>query len=110
MVFLKVSPLKGIQHFGVRGKLAPRFVGPFEIVQKTRSVAYKIALPPNLEGVHDVFHVSNLRRYVHDPSHIIDMENLEVEPNLTFSEQPVRILDLSTKQLRNKVVPLVKIL
>ena len=73
-------------------------------------MAYKIALPPNLEGVHDVFHVSNLRRYVHDPSHIIDLENLEVEPNLTFSEQPVRILDRSTKQLRNKVVPLVKVL
>ena len=85
-VFLKVSPMKGIQRFGVHGKLAPRFMRPFEIEKKIGNVAYKVKLPPHLSEVHDVFHISNLRRYVPDPRHIIQLEDLVIEPDLSFPE------------------------
>ena len=70
-VFLKVSPTRGIQRFGVKGKLSPRFIGPFEVLERVGEVAYRLALPPDLSCVHNVFHVSMLRKYVYDPTHII---------------------------------------
>nr|CAD1842405.1 unnamed protein product [Ananas comosus var. bracteatus] len=70
-VFLKVSPMRGVKRFGVRGKLSPRYIGPFEVLERVGAVAYRLALPPKLAGVHDVFHVSNLRKYVHDPEHVM---------------------------------------
>ena len=109
-VFLRVSPWKGVRRFGKKGKLSPRFVGPFEILERIGQVAYRLALPSALSAVHNVFHVSALRRYVSDVSHILSYEDLELEPDLSFEEQPVQILDRKDKVLRNKTIPLVKVL
>ena len=76
MVFLKVSPWKGVIRFGKKGKLSLRYIGPFEVLEKVGEVAYCVALPPRLAGVHNVFHVSMLRKYVHSPSHVIDYDPL----------------------------------
>ncbi|CAA0822962.1 Unknown protein, partial [Striga hermonthica] len=92
-VFLKVSPMKGVIRFGKKGKLKPRYIGPFEILARVGNLAYRLALPPSLSGVHDVFHVSMLRRYVHDPGHVVDFGELQVERDLTYEEVPVAILD-----------------
>jgi hypothetical protein len=75
-VFLKVSPMKGVMRFGKKGKLSPRYVGPFIITKIVGPVAYRVELPPELAEVHDVFHVSTLRRYVHDPLHVVDFKPL----------------------------------
>ncbi|TYJ96313.1 pol protein [Cucumis melo var. makuwa] len=109
-VFLKVAPMKGVLRFERRGKLSPRFVGPFEILERIGPVAYRLALPPSLSTVHDVFHVSMLRKYVPDPSHVVDYEPLEIDENLSYVEQPVEILAREVKTLRNKEIPLVKVL
>ena len=93
MVFLKVSPTQGVVRFGKRSKLSPRFVGPFEIVQWVSKCAYRLALPPSLSGVHDVFHVSMLKKYIIDPSHVLDYSGLQLDDNLTLEEHPMRILD-----------------
>lgn len=89
--------------------MSPRYIGPFEVLGRIGEVAYRVALPPNLEGVHNVFHVSQLRRYVSDPSHVLDHSELEIGPSLTVAEQPVEILDRREKKLRNKTIPLVRV-
>ncbi|KAL0561626.1 hypothetical protein IC582_002066 [Cucumis melo] len=109
-VFLKVAPMRGVLRFERRGKLSPRFVGPFEILERIGPVAYRLALPPSLSTVHDVFHVSMLRKYVPDPSHVVDYEPLEIDENLSYTEQPVEVLAREMKTLRNKEIPLVKVL
>ncbi|KAL0551996.1 hypothetical protein IC582_011089 [Cucumis melo] len=109
-VFLKVAPMKGVLRFERRGKLSPRFVGPFEILERIGPVAYRLALPPSLSTVHNVFHVSMLRKYVPDPSHVVDYEPLEIDENLSYVEQPVEVLAREVKTLRNKRIPLVKVL
>ncbi|KAL5559127.1 hypothetical protein UlMin_035338 [Ulmus minor] len=109
-VFLKVAPMKGVMRFGKKGKLSPRYIGPFEILDRIGKVAYKLALPSELASVHNVFHVSMLRKYVSDPSHVLVSEPIEVREDLTYQEQPVQILDRKDKALRNKVIPLVKVL
>ncbi|KAA0063495.1 pol protein [Cucumis melo var. makuwa] len=109
-VFLKVAPMRGVLRFERRGKLSPRFVGPFEILERIGPVAYRLALPPSLSTVHDVFHVSMLRKYVPDPSHVVDYEPLEIDENLSYTEQPVEVLAREVKILRNKEIPLVKVL
>ncbi|TYJ96450.1 retrotransposon protein, putative, Ty3-gypsy sub-class [Cucumis melo var. makuwa] len=91
-VFLKVAPMKGVLRFEGRGKLSPRFVGPFEILERLGPVAYRLALPPLLSTVHDVFRVSMLRKYVSNPSHMVDYEPLEIDENLSYSEQQVEVL------------------
>ncbi|KAA0051715.1 pol protein [Cucumis melo var. makuwa] len=90
-VFLKVAPMKGVLRFETRGKLSPRFVGPFEILGRISPVAYRLALPPSLSVVHDVFRVSMLRKYVPDPSHVVDYEPLEIDENLSYTDQPVEV-------------------
>jgi hypothetical protein len=92
-VFLKVSPMRGVMRFGKKGKLSPRFVGPFEITQRIGRLAYRIALPPDLIGTHDVFHVSMLRKYITNPNVIVEYESLEIQEGLTYVEEPVRIMD-----------------
>ena len=96
--------------FGKERKLSPRYVGPFEILNKVRKVAYRVALSPSLATMHNVFHVSMLRRYVSDPSHVINYDGLQIEGDLSFEEKPVQILDRKEKELRNKKVSLVKVL
>ncbi|XP_043809780.1 uncharacterized protein LOC122723089 [Manihot esculenta] len=109
-VFLKVSPWKRVLRFGKKGKLSPRFIGPYEIIERVGPVAYRLALPPGLDKIHNVFHVSMLRRYRSDPSHVISSEIIDIQPDLTYEEEPVKILAREIKELRNKKIPLVKIL
>ena len=109
-VFLKVAPLKGVVRFGKKGKLSPRYIGPFEITQRIGKVAYKLALSPDLARVHDVFNVSMVKKYVSDPSHVLPEMSIEVREDLTSEERPVTIMDRRVKRLRNKEIPLVKVL
>ena len=92
-VFLKVMPKRGVVRFGKRGKLSPRFIGPFEILEKVGTVAYRLALPPSMSGVHEVFHVSMLRKYTPDLTHVVDWGQIEVDTDGTFEEGPICILD-----------------
>ncbi|XP_058002206.1 uncharacterized protein LOC131179392 [Hevea brasiliensis] len=108
-VSLKISPWKGVILFGKRGKLSPRFIGPYEIIERIEPVAYHLALPLKLSQIHDVFHVSMLRRYRSDPSHVLQKQPIELREDLTYEEEPVEIIDREEKVLRNKVVPLVKV-
>ncbi|XP_031742217.1 uncharacterized protein LOC116404122 [Cucumis sativus] len=102
--------MKGVLHFEKNGKLSPRFVGSFEIIERIGVVAYRFTLPPSLSAVHNVFHVSMLRKYVTDPSHVVDYESLEIDENLSYIEQPVEILAREVKMLRNRGIALVKVL
>ena len=85
-VFLKVMPKREVVWFGKRGKLSPRFIGPFEILERVGTVAYRLALPPSMLGVHEVFHVPMLRRYTPDPAHVVDWEHIEIDTDGTFEE------------------------
>ena len=96
--------------FGKKGKLNPRFIGPYEVIGKVGPVAYRLALPPELENIHNVFHVSMLRRYRSDPSHVVSLETIQLRPDLTYEEEPVEILAREVKELRNKKILLVKVL
>ncbi|XP_077228426.1 uncharacterized protein LOC143861390 [Tasmannia lanceolata] len=109
-VFLKVSPWKGVIRFGKKGKLSPRYIGPYEILERIGPVAYRVALPPALSHVHNVFHVSLLRKYLADPSHVLQTEPMQLEQDLSYEEQPVQILDRKEQILRTKRISLVKIL
>ena len=109
MVFLKVTPMKGVMRFGKKGKLSPRFFGPSKILKRIGKVAYELALLPTLAGVHDVFHVSMLRKYIPDPSHVLNYEPLKIKDNLTYEEVPFLILDRKDQVLRTKTISLVKI-
>ena len=109
-VFLKVNPWKKVMRFGKNGKLSPRFIGPYEVIEKVGPVAYLLALPPELEKIHNVFHVSMERRYRSYPSHVVPSETIELRPDLTYEEVPVEILARKVKELRNKKIPLVKVL
>ncbi|XP_073035396.1 uncharacterized protein [Primulina eburnea] len=108
-VFLKVSPFCGTVRFGMKGKLAPRYVGPYEILQRVGTLAYRLALPPSLSGIHDVFHVSMLRKYEPDPSHVLDISEVQLDSDVSYVERPVCILDQSERKLRNKLIPMVKV-
>ncbi|KAK8528246.1 hypothetical protein V6N12_074780 [Hibiscus sabdariffa] len=109
-VFLKVSPWKKVLRFGKKGKLSPRYIGPFEVLEKVGPVAYRLALPPEFDKIHNVFHVSMLGKYRSDPSHVFEPEEVELNPDPTYEEEPVMILDIEVKRLRNKNVSLVKVL
>ena len=109
-VLLKVSPVRGIMRFGQkREKLSPQYIGPFEILERIGKVAYRLALPPKMSGVHNVFHISILRKCTHNPEHEIDFNDIEVNDNSTYNEGLVRILDHGVKKLRNKEIPLMKV-
>ena len=96
--------------FGKKGKLSPRFIGTYEVLERIGPVAYRLALPPELVKLHDVFHVSMLRKYRSDESHILPVQEIQVQEDLSYDEEPKAILDREVKQLRNKKVPLVKVL
>ncbi|XP_041025423.1 uncharacterized protein LOC121265827 [Juglans microcarpa x Juglans regia] len=92
-VFLRIAQMKGVMRFGKKGKFSPRYIGPFEILDQIGPMAYRVALPPASSEVHNVFHVSMLRKYIHDPTHVIDHEPLQIQENITYTEEPVQILD-----------------
>ena len=108
--FLKVLSRKGLIRQEKWGKLGPRYVGPFEILQRIGQVAYRLKLPSNLGEIHDIFHVSRLKKYCPDPQHVLATEGIELQEDLSFKKEPVEILDRKLKVLRTKTVPLVKVL
>ena len=97
---------KKVMRFGKKGKLSPRFIGPFEVIEKVGPVTYILALPSKLEKIHNVFHVSMFRRYRSNPSHVVSSETIELRPDLTY--EPIEILAREVKELRKKRIPLVK--
>ena len=103
-------PKRGVVRFGKRGKLLPRFIGPFEILERVGTVVYLLALPPSMSGVHEVFHVSMLRKYTPNPAHVVDWGQIEVDTDGTFEEGPVCIIDNRDQVLRRKTVRLVLVL
>ena len=107
--YLRVTPLKGTHRFGIKGKLAPRYIGPFRILAKRGEVAYQLELPPHLSKVHDVFHVSQLRRCFSDPIREVDHETLDLQDNLSYREYPVRILDQAERTTRRRNLKFLKV-
>ena len=103
-------PKRGVVRFGKRGKLSPRFIRPFELLERLGTIAYRLALLPNMSGVHEVFHVSMLRRYTPDPTHVVDWGEIEVDIDGTFKEGIVCIMDRRDQVLRRKTVRLVRVL
>ena len=93
-----------------KGKLSPRFIGPYEVIEKVGPVEYRLALPLDLKKIHNVFHVSMLRRYQSDLSHVVSSKTIELRPDLTYEKEPVEILACEVKELWNKKIPLVKVL
>ena len=93
IIFLKVSPIKEVMRFGKKGKLAPRYIGPFEIRLKVGEVAYRLVLPPEFSQIHPVFHVSMLRKYISNPSHVLQPQAVELSKDLTYEEYLVAIVD-----------------
>ena len=103
-------PKRGVARFSKRGKLSPRFIGPLEILERVGTVAYRLALPLSMSGVHEVFHISMLQRYTLDPAHVVDWGKIEVDTDGTFEEGPVCIMDSRDQVLRCKIVRLVRVL
>ncbi|GJX59210.1 putative reverse transcriptase domain-containing protein [Tanacetum coccineum] len=108
-VLLKVSPWKGVVRFGKKGKLAPRFVGPFKIIEKVGHVAYLLDLPEELNGVHDTFHVSNLKKCLADPTLQVPLDEIRVDAKLNFVEEPMEILEREFKKLKRSRIAVVKV-
>jgi hypothetical protein len=108
-VLLKVSPMKGVMRFGQKGKLSPRFVGPFPIIARVGTSAYRLDLPPKMAGIHNVFHVSMLRKCVFDTTRISLPADLEISEDVTYTVRPTAILARDVKRLRSKDVPLLKV-
>ncbi|GJT36066.1 putative reverse transcriptase domain-containing protein [Tanacetum coccineum] len=104
-VMLKVSPWKGVIHFGKRGKLNPRYVGPFKVLEKVGEVAYKLELPEELSRVHNTFHVSNLKKCYADEPLVVPLDGLHFEDKLQFVEEPVEIMDREVKRLSEDAIP-----
>ena len=108
-ILLKVSPWKGVIRFGKRGKLNPRYIGPFEILERIGPVAYRLKLPQELNHVHDTFHVSNLKKCLSDETLLIPLEEIQVNDQLNFIEEPVEIMDREVKKLKQSRIPIVKV-
>ncbi|GJW40941.1 putative reverse transcriptase domain-containing protein [Tanacetum coccineum] len=108
-VLLKVSPWKGVVRFGKKGKLAPRYVGPFEIIERVGPVAYRLKLPQELSCVHNTFHVSNLKKCLAEPDVQVPLDEIEIDENLRFVEEPIEIVERDVKKLKRRRIPLVKV-
>ena len=107
--YLRVTPMRGTHRFGIKGKLAPRYIGPFRILARRGEVAYQLELPPNLSQVHDVFHVSQLRRCFKDPVRAVDHEMLDLSEDLSYPEFPARILEESERRTCQKTIKFLKV-
>jgi hypothetical protein len=108
-VYLRVSPTRGLQRFKVKGKLAPRFIGPFRIIARRGKVTYQLELPAELSDVHDVFHMTQLRRCVSNPDKQVQHQNLNLQPDLTYKERPIKILEESERRIRQNVIKFDKV-
>jgi hypothetical protein len=108
-VYLKVSPMKGVKRFGVKGKLAPRYIRQFPILEKCGTVDYKLNLPPSLAGVHDIFHVSQLKNYLKAPVDIVLSKVTPLEADLSYLEHPIKVLDQKDRVTRRKTIKFFKI-
>ena len=106
---MRVSPRKGILRFGKQGKLSPRYIGPYEILERVGPLTYRLALPPELAQMHNVIQVSMLRRYRSDLRHIIKIPKIEVSEKLTYVKEPIEILDRQVRKLRCKEIPMIKV-
>ena len=113
-VYLRVSPLRGVKRFGVKGKLTPCFVGPYKVLERMGEVAYKLELPEGLSGVHDVFHVSQLKKFHAEMADIplrdtVPLEAIQLDSDLTYEEKPVKILEFASRVTRSKVIKFCKV-
>ena len=109
-VYLKVSPMRSVKRFNMKGKLAPRYVGPFKVLHRRGEVAYQLELPKKLSGVHDVFHVSQLKKCLRVPEvETIPLEELTVKEDLTYEEFPVKILETAERVTRSRVIKMMKV-
>ena len=108
-VLLYVSPMKGVMRFGKLGKLSPRYIGLFEFLKRVGEVAYELALPPRVSGVHPAFHVSMLKRYHGDGNYIIRWDSVLLDENLSYEEEPVSILDREVCKLRSRDIASIKV-
>jgi hypothetical protein len=108
-VYLKISPMKGVKRFGLKRKLSPRYIGPFLILEKCENVAYKLELPPSLAGVHDIFHVSQLKKCLKAPVDVVLPEVAPLETDFTYHEHPIKILDQKSHVTRCKMIKFFKI-
>ena len=102
--------MRGVVRVGKRNKLDPRFIRPFEILKRIGPLAYRLALPPEIEKIYNVFHVSQLKKYIPDPSHVLSYSPLQLQEDLSYTVEPLQVLNRKKKQLRNKAIPLVKAL
>ena len=105
LAYLKVSPMKGVKRFGMSKKLSPRYIGPFLVIKQVGEVAYKLELPESLSGIHNVFHVSMLRKCLQEPDKYIDIQAPQLQEDLTYEEYPIRILDIKERKTALMFVP-----
>ena len=108
-VYLKVSPMRGIRRFNVKGKLAPRYIGLFKVLERKGKVAYRLELPTSLSGVHDVFHISQLKKCLQVPEEQAPLDGVDVQEDLTYTEHPVKILETSERVTRNKRIKMCRV-
>jgi hypothetical protein len=108
-VYLRVSPMKGVKRFGVKGKLAPHYIGPFPILENYGTVAYKLDLPPSLAGVHDIFHMSQLKKCLKAPVDVVFPEVTPLEADLSYLEHPIKVLDQKDRVTQRKTIKFFKI-
>ena len=108
-VYMKVSPMKKLQRFGVRRKLAPRYIGPYQIIAQKGPVAYKLQLPSKMKAIFDVFHVSQLKKCLRVPEEVIEPTSIKIQLDLTYEERPIKVLEAMERVTRSKVTKFYKV-
>ena len=108
-VYLRVSPTRGVQHFGIKGKLSPRYIGPYEVIEECGPVTYRLRLPSQFAAIHDIFHISQLKKCIRIPTEVIDQQEISMESDLSYSEEPLKIVDIKERCTRRKMVKMYKI-